>query len=91
MTNSIVPSLIKSYKGKNIRINPETRYVCLTDMANASGKQIEDWNRLKSTSEYLKAFTLATGIPVANLLYVGEGTTGTWAHQKIAIRFQLTN
>jgi KilA-N domain len=87
MTNSIVPSIIKSYKGKNIRINSIDQYVCLTDMATAGGKLVNDWLRLNTTSAYLKAFELATGIPVATLLNVGEGTIGTWAHPKIAIRF----
>lgn len=32
---TIVTSIIKSYQGKNIRVNPVTRYVCLTDMAKA--------------------------------------------------------
>lgn len=34
-----------------------------------------------------KAFELAIGIPITTLLHVGAGTTGTWAHPKIAIRF----
>jgi KilA-N domain len=86
MTN-IVPSIIKSYKGKNIRINPSDQYVCLTDMATAGNKLIADWLRLNATSVYLKAFELAMGIPIEKLLHVGEGSTGTWAHRKIAIRF----
>lgn len=78
---------IKSYNNRDIRINPNTRYVCLTDMATANGKKTNDWMRLDSTTEYLAAFELATGIPVSELLFVGEGTIGTWAHPKIAIRF----
>jgi hypothetical protein len=84
--NSIVPSLIKSYKGKNIRINPVTKYVCLSDMATASGKLVADWLRLNATSKYLEAFQEAMGIPIAELLEVTDGNS-TWAHQKIAIRF----
>jgi hypothetical protein len=80
-------SLIKSYKGKNIRVNPVDRYTCLTDMANASGKQIEDWIRLKATSPYLDALSSMTGIPVIDLLIVGKGNQPTWAHPKVAIKF----
>ncbi len=87
MTNSIVSSIVKSYQGREIRINPQTQYVCLTDMATANGKLFAHWMELKGTNEYLKAFELAIGIPIATLLHVGEGTTGTWAHPKIAIRF----
>lgn len=65
-------NMIKSYKGKNIRINPVTKYVCLTDMASASSKQIGHWIELKGATEYLKAFELAVGIPIETLLCVGE-------------------
>ena len=78
---------IKLYKGKEIRINPETRYVCLTDMADAGKKLVADWRRLKNTREYLAAFSSAMGIPIATLLFVGSSSVGTWAHPKVAIRF----
>lgn len=82
---------IKNYKGRAIRINPQNQSVCLTDMAIANGKQSNDWLRLKGTQEYLSAFSTVTGIPVTELLQVVQGGSpeeqGTWAHQKIAIRF----
>lgn len=98
MNNSIIPSIVKSYKGRAIRINPDNQYVCLTDMAIASGKQFHDWYRLKSTNEYLTTFSSVTGIPLSDdtngssLLIVLQGlehgdNQGTWAHPKIAIRF----
>lgn len=86
MANSIVPSIIKSYKGKNIRINSVTKFVCLSDMASATGKLVGDWLRLSATNKYLSAFEGAMGIPIAELLEVSDGNS-TWAHQKIAIRF----
>lgn len=85
MTNSIVPSIIKSYQGKNIRIR-EDKYVCLTDMATASGKQLGGWIRLKRTAEYLEALSEAMQICIGLLLEVENGTT-TWAHPDIAIEF----
>ena len=87
MSNSIVPSLIKSYKGKNIRVNPVDRYTCLTDMANASGKKLSHWIVLDKTNSYLQTLSAIAGIPVTNLLIVGEGNQPTWGHPKVALRF----
>lgn len=88
MTSNIVPSLTKSYKGRAIRIDQSNNYVCLTDMASANGKQFGHWNALKNTQEYLSTFSETIGIPLVELLVVTEGRDGgTWAHQKIAIRF----
>jgi KilA-N domain len=78
---------IKSYNGRAIKIDPVTRFVCLTDMASANNKQFGHWNELKGTSEYLSRFSRAIGIPIEELLFAPEGSTGTWAHPKIAIRF----
>jgi len=80
-------SIFKSYNGKKIRINPQTRYICITDLATASNKQTNDWIRSKAANEYLVALSEATGIPVIDLLVVGEGNQPTWAHPKVALRF----
>jgi len=85
MTSNIVPSIIKSYQGKSIRIR-EDKYVCLTDMATASGKFLGGWTRLKGTNEYLEALSAAMHIGIGLLLEVENGTT-TWAHPDIAIEF----
>jgi hypothetical protein len=91
MTNSIVSSIVKSYKGRAIRINPDNQYICLTDMADANGKLFGNWYQLKSTSEYLDKFSSVIAIPITELLQVVQGGSpdlqGTWAHPKIAIRF----
>lgn len=91
MTNSIVTSIVKSYKGRAIRIDQSNNFVCLTDMAAAASKQYHDWARLKGTIEYLNEFSGSTGIPLTELVRVVQGGTpdeqGTWAHPKIAIRF----
>lgn len=78
---------IKKYNGRDIRINPNTRYVCLTDMANANGKLFGHWQELKGSSDYLEALSASIALPIAELLFVGEGNLGTWAHPKVAIRF----
>ena len=83
---------IKSYKGRVIRINPETKYVCLTDMAAASGKLLGGWTRLKGTSEYLEALSAAMQICIDDLISTVDNTSanedrGTWAHPEVAIEF----
>jgi KilA-N domain len=78
-------SLIKSYKGKNIRIRAD-KFVCITDMATASGKQLGGWTRLKGTNEYLEALSEAMQICIGELLEVENGTT-TWAHPEVAVEF----
>jgi prophage antirepressor-like protein len=83
--------IFKEYNGKKIRIR-EDRYVNLTDMANATGKKVNDWYRLKSTDEYLKAFNELTGITADQLIQINESSganelRGTYGHPKVAIRF----
>jgi hypothetical protein len=79
-------SLIKSFKGQNIRIDPNTNFICLTDMGKAVGKFVGSWMQNQSTKEYLEVFASATRTPLAELLYVNNGST-SWAHPKIALRF----
>lgn len=92
MINTIAQLQVKSYKGRAIRINEETHYVCLTDMAIASGKRYYDWSQLKGTIEYLVEFSVLTGILVDDLITTSDNTVanehrGTWGHPKVAIRF----
>lgn len=78
---NIVP---KNWNGRIIRIRHSDRYVCLTDMAQASGKQFGHWNELRSTKAYLNALSAIIGIPIMDLVQVQVGgspeTTGTWGH-----------
>jgi prophage antirepressor-like protein len=71
------------FNSNNIRFeNREGRvWVCLTDMAKASGKRINDWNRLNATSEFLTEFESIAGIPVilSNVGNLAESERGTWA------------
>lgn len=80
-------SLIKSYKGKNIRVNPVDRYTCLTDMATASGKRLPNWIQTDKAKSYLETLSAITGLSVTHLLVVGEGNQPTWGHPKVALRF----
>jgi phage antirepressor YoqD-like protein len=83
-------NLIKSWNDRNIRIRSD-RYVSLTDMAQASGKQFSGWNRLESTKSYLA--TLSRSMQISIDVLVQAKTTGlnedrgTWGHPKVAIRF----
>lgn len=86
MAESIVPSIVRSYNGKTIRIR-EDKYACLTDMATAAGKKLNDWYRLKSAESYLATLSSITGIPAIELLEIGEGNQPTWGHPKVSIRF----
>lgn len=82
--------LIKIWNEKTIRWR-EDGYGCLTDMAKATGKKVNDWIRLKSTNEFLERYSLLSGIPVTHMLQVFQGgqenEQGTWANQEICIEF----
>jgi len=83
-------NLIKNWNDRAIRIRSD-RYVSLTDMAQASGKQFSGWNRLESTKNYLKTLSGVMQISATDLLQVIQGgdpqNQGTWGHPKVAIRF----
>jgi len=83
--------LIKSWNNRTIRIHPDNRYVCLTDMAHATGKRFYDWSRLDGSKSYLRTLSAVTQIPVTELVQTIQGGTpesqGTWGHPKVALRF----
>ena len=84
-------NLIKSWNSKTIRIRSD-RYVSLTDMAQASGKQFSGWKRLESTKSYLKTLSGSMQISVDQLIQINESSgrnedRGTWGHPKVSIRF----
>ena len=85
MNNPFNRFVLKEHDGKQIRINPVNRYVCVTELCIANDKQFHDWYRLKNTSDFLDALSSETGIPVSDLLIVGKGETLTWAHPQVAI------
>ena len=85
---------IFDFQSHNIRFDTRNGivWVNLTDMAKASGKLIGDWNRLKSTTEFLNAFTQSMGFSIDQVLDSNESTgsnleRGTWAIKQIAIKF----
>lgn len=76
----------KNYNGRSIRIR-EDKYVCLTDMAIASGKQLYGWTRTDKSKSYLETLSAITQKSVIELIEIGEGNQPTWGHPKVAIRF----
>jgi len=82
--------LIKSWNNRAIRIR-EDRYVSLTDMAQATGKEVKHWNENKGTWSYLQALSSKVGIPTSKLIEIIRGGSaheqGTWGHPKVALRF----
>lgn len=85
--NTPSDTIIKLFNGKKIRIDPSDNYVNLTDMARSSKKKVNDFLRLENTTDFIQELSVVAGYPVANLLYVGNKSTNTWAHPQIAIKF----
>ncbi len=78
----------KAFSGKHIRINSIDHYVCLTDMAKATGRKVNDFLRLDNTQDFINELSSNTGYPAIELLIATAGNTGkTWAHPQIAIKF----
>lgn len=81
---------IRQFNDKTIRFR-EDGYICLTDMAKATGKRYPDWSRLDSTKSYLEALSAVVHKTTTELIDVTQGGTpqlqGTWGHPKVAIRF----
>jgi hypothetical protein len=82
---------IQSFNGQTIRIRKEDRYVSLTDMAKASGKEFKHWNSNLSSKSYIATLSSVVGIPTTELVEVNQGgipeSQGTWGHPKVALRF----
>lgn len=83
-------NLLKTWNDRAIRIRSD-RYVSLTDMATATGREFKHWNENKGTKSYLEVLSSKVGIPTSDLVQVKKGGTwedqGTWGHPKVAIRF----
>jgi hypothetical protein len=64
-------------------------YVNATAMCKAVGKLFADYSRLKTTQEFMKELSTATGIPIAELIQTLMGgisdAQGTWVHPDVAI------
>jgi len=87
---------VLDFAGRNIRFEMrgdrgDRVWVSLTDMAKATGRQVNDYTRLVATVEFLAEFESITGIPVIDSKVGGQGIPaderGTWAIEEVAIDF----
>lgn len=64
-------------------------YIDATELCKASGKNFNDYSRLKSTGDFLNELSSDTGIPVSALIQSVRGGyarfQGTWVHPQVAI------
>lgn len=86
--------VIKEFQNSKIRFELRKGKVwgCLTDMAQASGKKVNDWYRLKTTTEYLEALALSMNTTVDQIVQVSKSVnfnenTGTWSIDQVVIDF----
>ena len=82
--------ILHSANGLQIGQRHQDGYVNLTQMAQASGKDLHDYLRLKTTKSFLEELSLETGIPGSKIIQVFKGRgdrirQGTWGHPQVAI------
>jgi hypothetical protein len=82
--------LSHEFKTTPISQREEDGYIDATSLCKASGKQFNDYSRLDTTKDFLKALESDTGIPVSLLVITKKGNSkqfeqGTWVHPKVAI------
>ena len=80
------------YNGSPVtfKLGDGTTTVNATQMAKPFGKLVADWQRQKSTQEFLKALSADMGIPISALIQTvkgGIGEQGTWMHEDAALEF----
>jgi KilA-N domain len=82
MKSSIIS---KDYLGSRIRINQDSKLVCLTDICKAVGKKFAGWYRRGDTQPFLDLLSLEVQICTSSLLIVGKGKKLTWGHPQVSI------
>lgn len=95
---TIMNQITHTYKGITINQRPEDGYINLNEMAQATGKRVDNWLQNKSTQDLITEFNLevsynssnttlnSSELKTALLTYEGKNG-GTWAHPDIAIQF----
>ncbi|MDM8565552.1 KilA-N domain-containing protein [Candidatus Halobeggiatoa sp. HSG11] len=86
----------RDFHGATIRQRSDG-YLNATDMCQATNKRLNDYKRLKSTKEYIKALSSDTGIPASNIIKgvkgIQKGKTaqdqGTWIHPNASIHLAI--
>lgn len=76
--------IFREFNGKQIRHRNSDGYICLTDMAKATGKFFKDWYRLKSTKDLLHVLSIKTGFsisePESTVVETGEDSPSQQNH-----------
>lgn len=89
MTPLQLPLIPHEVDGEIVRQRAVDGYINATAMCKATGKKFNDYTRLKTTQDFLRELSSATGIPVAELIQTLMGghpeTQGTWVHPDVAI------
>ena len=81
--------ITRDFHGTTIRQRSDG-YLNATDMSQANGKLFADYKRLKSTQEYLEAFSLIMGIPIVKIIEIKSGRYGgTWIHPKASVHLGI--
>jgi hypothetical protein len=92
---------VANFEGQFIGFLRKGAYVRLNDVANATGKRLDNWMRLESTKAYVAAFKadrsynskepfkIVKGGDTSDLRYRNEAQPlqGTWAHPDMVIEF----
>lgn len=81
-------SIVRRFNSQEIHQRVTDGYINLNQMADASGRRIDNWVRLQETTSLLREFQ---GDPlyqgVEPLITIAGRAGGTWAHPDIAIQF----
>lgn len=72
-----------AYNGQTIN-QRDDGYINLSQMCQANGKLLADWNRLKKTKSYIKTLSEDMGIPISQIIEVTHGNQ-TFGHPSVAI------
>jgi len=88
--------ITRDFHGATIRQRSDG-YLNATDMCQATTKRLNDYKRLKSTKEYIKALASDAGIPASQIIQVIKGVTknrtaqeqGTWIHPYASIHLAI--
>lgn len=80
--------ITRKFNGLTIGQRKSDGYINLNQLADASGKRIDNWKRLKETTSLLREFSSSLEYQGIQPLVEIEGRNGgTWAHPDIAIQF----
>jgi len=91
-------SIVRQFNSADIEQRVADGYINLNQMAQATGKRIDNWLRLQSTKELIAEFESQVAssdlrkqspalITMTSGIQGQRGGGGTWAHPDIAIQF----